>query len=95
MKQGPIEYHFFPSDTKSLIKQIGKETLLQCLKQMLLIRNFEIRAESSLSLKSKVGRVLPLLYGARADPNEKLLSVSWVKNNGGSLLTDAMHSLFF
>lgn len=54
MKQGPIEYHFFPSDTKSLIKEIGKETLLQCLKQMLLIRNFEIRAESAY-LQGKVG----------------------------------------
>jgi pyruvate dehydrogenase E1 component alpha subunit len=54
MKQGPIEYHFFPSDTKSLIQKIGKETLLQCLKQMLLIRNFEIRAESAY-LQGKVG----------------------------------------
>ncbi len=54
MKQGPIEYHFFPSDTESLIKKIGKETLLQCLKQMLLIRNFEIRAESAY-LQGNVG----------------------------------------
>ncbi len=54
MKQGPIEYHFFPSDTKSLIQKIGKETLLKCLKQMLLIRNFEIRAESAY-LQGKVG----------------------------------------
>lgn len=54
MKQGPIEYHFFPSDTKSLIQKIGKETLLQCLKEMLLIRNFEIRAESAY-LQGKVG----------------------------------------
>jgi len=54
MKQGPIEYHFFPSDTQSLIKKIGKETLLHCLKQMLLIRNFETRAESAY-LQGKVG----------------------------------------
>lgn len=54
MKQGPIEYHFFPSDTKSLIQKIGKEKLLECLKQMLLIRNFEIRAESAY-LQGKVG----------------------------------------
>jgi pyruvate dehydrogenase E1 component alpha subunit len=54
MKQGPIEYHFFPSDTKSLLKKIGKEALLQNLKQMLLIRNFEIRAESAY-LQGKVG----------------------------------------
>ncbi|HEX2579381.1 MAG TPA: pyruvate dehydrogenase (acetyl-transferring) E1 component subunit alpha [Rhabdochlamydiaceae bacterium] len=54
MKQRSIEYHFFPSDTNSLIKQIGKETLLHCLKQMLLIRNFEIRAESAY-LQGKVG----------------------------------------
>ncbi|MBS0647685.1 MAG: pyruvate dehydrogenase (acetyl-transferring) E1 component subunit alpha [Verrucomicrobia bacterium] len=49
-----IEYHFFPSDTKSLVKKIGKETLLECLKQMLLIRNFEIRAESAY-LQGKIG----------------------------------------
>jgi pyruvate dehydrogenase E1 component alpha subunit len=54
MKQGPIKYNFFPSDTKSLIQKIGKETLLQYLKQMLLIRNFEIRAESAY-LQGKIG----------------------------------------
>jgi pyruvate dehydrogenase E1 component alpha subunit len=50
----PIEYHFFPSESKSLIQKIGKETLLECLKQMLLIRNFEIRAESAY-LQGKIG----------------------------------------
>lgn len=50
----PIEYHFFPSEAKSLIQKIGKETLLECLKQMLLIRNFEIRAESAY-LQGKIG----------------------------------------
>jgi pyruvate dehydrogenase E1 component alpha subunit len=54
MKQGPIEYHFFSSDTKGLIKKIGKEKLVHCLKQMLLIRNFEIRAESAY-LQGKIG----------------------------------------
>ena len=54
MKRGSIEYHFFPSDTKNLIQKIGKETLIHCLKQMLLIRNFEIRAEAAY-LQGKVG----------------------------------------
>jgi pyruvate dehydrogenase E1 component alpha subunit len=53
-REGPVEYHFFPSDTKSLIQKIGKEKLLHCLKEMLLIRNFEIRAESAY-LQGKVG----------------------------------------
>jgi len=53
MKQ-PVEYKFFPSESKSLIQKIGKEALLGCLKQMLLIRNFEIRAESAY-LQGKIG----------------------------------------
>ncbi len=65
MKQGPIEYHFFPSDTKSLIQKIGKEKLLLCLKQMLLIRNFEIRAESAY-LQGKIGGFFHSYMGQEA-----------------------------
>lgn len=39
--------HFFPADQKQVIKELGKETLLENLKRMLLIRNFEMRAESA------------------------------------------------
>jgi pyruvate dehydrogenase E1 component subunit alpha len=65
MKKGSIEYHFFPSDTKSLVKKIGKEKLLHCLKQMLLIRNFEIRAESAY-LQGKIGGFFHSYMGQEA-----------------------------
>src|ERR1700685_3358749 len=65
MKQGPIAYHLFPSDTKNLIKKIGKEKLLHCLKQMLLIRNFEIRAESAY-LQGKIGGFFHSYMGQEA-----------------------------
>lgn len=38
---------FFDVDTSKVMKTLGKERLLACLKQMLLIRNFEMRAEAS------------------------------------------------
>lgn len=44
-KHSPIT--FFPHDTKSVIKKLGKNTLLELLRQFLLIRNFEIRAEAA------------------------------------------------
>jgi pyruvate dehydrogenase E1 component alpha subunit len=61
----PVEYHFFPSDTKKLIQSIGKEKLLAALKQMLLIRNFEIRAESAY-LQGKVGGFFHSYMGQEA-----------------------------
>lgn len=42
-----INHSFFPSDTKKLITELGKEKLLETLKKMVLIRNFEIRSESA------------------------------------------------
>ena len=44
-KQGKI--HFLPDNKKKWIKTLGKEHLLQALRSMLLIRNFEMRAESA------------------------------------------------
>lgn len=44
-KQGKI--HFLPDNKKKWIKTLGKEHLLQALRSMLLIRNFELRAESA------------------------------------------------
>lgn len=40
-------YNFFPSNSKDLIAKLGKDTLLECLRRMLLIRTFEVRAESA------------------------------------------------
>lgn len=49
MKKTPydIERQYFPYDKAQVIKKLGKEALLRNLKRMLLIRNFEIRAESA------------------------------------------------
>jgi pyruvate dehydrogenase E1 component alpha subunit len=37
--------HFFPDNKKKLLKELGKERLIETLRKMVLIRNFEIRAE--------------------------------------------------
>lgn len=46
--------HFFQCDEKKIIHEIGQENLLRYLKQMLLIRNFEIRGEAAYQ-QGKVG----------------------------------------
>lgn len=65
MSSKKIDYHYFPSDAKGLIKKLGKEKLLASLKQMLLIRNFEIRAESAY-LQGKVGGFFHSYMGQEA-----------------------------
>jgi pyruvate dehydrogenase E1 component alpha subunit len=47
-------YHFFPHDTDKLVRSLGKDTLIAILKEMLLIRNFEIRGEAAYQ-QGKVG----------------------------------------
>src|SRR5580700_10216930 len=61
----PISYHFFPSDSSQVIKELGKESLLQQLKKMLLIRNFEIRAEAAY-LQGKIGGFFHSYMGQEA-----------------------------
>lgn len=46
--------HFYQCDPKKVVAEIGKEALLSCLRQMLLIRNFEIRGEAAYQ-QGKVG----------------------------------------
>jgi pyruvate dehydrogenase E1 component alpha subunit len=46
--------NYYKSDPKALIAKIGKEALLDSLKKMLLIRNFEIRGEQAYQ-QGKVG----------------------------------------
>jgi len=58
-------YNFFPSDPKLIIDNLGKEKLFYYLKQMLLIRNFEIRAESAY-LQGKVGGFFHSYMGQEA-----------------------------
>lgn len=64
-REEPVQYHFFPSDTKAIIAKLGKEKLLRYLKEMLLIRNFEIRAESAY-LQGKVGGFFHSYMGQEA-----------------------------
>jgi pyruvate dehydrogenase E1 component alpha subunit len=49
-----IAYHFFKHDPDKVLKELGKETLLKMLKQMLAIRNLEIRGEAAYQ-QGKVG----------------------------------------
>lgn len=65
MKKEPIKYHFFSSDTEKVIAALGKQTLLNCLRSMLLIRNFEIRAEAAYQ-QGKVGGFFHSYMGQEA-----------------------------
>lgn len=42
-----LKYNFFPSDSSKILQQLDKSILLENLRRMQLIRNFEIRAESA------------------------------------------------
>ncbi len=56
---------FFPYDKNSLVAELGKERLLESLKRMLLIRNFELRAESAY-LQGKIGGFFHSYMGQEA-----------------------------
>lgn len=60
-----IDYHFFPSDQKQLMKELGKEGLIENLRRMLLIRNFEVRAEAAYQ-QGKVGGFFHAYIGQEA-----------------------------
>jgi len=55
----------FSHDPEKVIKELGKETIIENLKKMLLIRNFEIRAESAY-LHGKVGGFFHSYVGQEA-----------------------------
>jgi pyruvate dehydrogenase E1 component alpha subunit len=59
------KYNFFASDASKVIAELGKETLIQQLKKMLLIRNFEIRAEAAY-LQGKIGGFFHSYMGQEA-----------------------------
>lgn len=65
VKNKKDEIHFFAHDIEKIVKQLGKEKLIECLKKMLLIRNFEIRAESAY-LQGKVGGFFHSYIGQEA-----------------------------
>lgn len=56
---------FFPSDRKKVIEQLGASMLLENLRHMLLIRNFEIRAEAAYQ-HGKIGGFFHAYIGQEA-----------------------------
>lgn len=65
MPKSESDYHYFSHDQKKLIKELGKDELLEVLKKMLLIRNFEIRAESAY-LQGEIGGFFHSYMGQEA-----------------------------
>jgi len=59
------EHHIFSHDLEKIIKSLGKEKLIEQLKKMLLIRNFEMRAEAAY-LQGKVGGFFHSYIGQEA-----------------------------
>lgn len=57
--------HYFKADRAKLIKQLGPQVLIKCLKEMILIRNFEIRSESAYQ-QGKIGGFFHAYIGQEA-----------------------------
>jgi pyruvate dehydrogenase E1 component alpha subunit len=64
-KQALITYNFFPNHLEKEIALLGREKLLFVLEQMLLIRNFETRAEGAY-LQGKIGGFFHSYIGQEA-----------------------------
>ncbi len=60
-----IKYNFFPTDRQEVIKKLGQDVLIENLRKMLLIRNFEIRAESAYQ-QGKIGGFFHAYIGQEA-----------------------------
>lgn len=57
--------HMFQVDRQAVIKQLGPDILKKCLAQMLLIRNFELRAEAAYQ-QGKIGGFFHAYIGQEA-----------------------------
>ncbi|MBM3207416.1 MAG: pyruvate dehydrogenase (acetyl-transferring) E1 component subunit alpha [Chlamydiae bacterium] len=64
-KDSASKYHFFKSDAEKAIADLGKENILQHLSHMLLIRNFELRAEAAYQ-QGKIGGFFHSYIGQEA-----------------------------
>ncbi|MCI0381614.1 MAG: pyruvate dehydrogenase (acetyl-transferring) E1 component subunit alpha [Chlamydiae bacterium] len=64
-KTGPPKYQFFSHDLEKVVKEVGREKLIACLKEMLLIRNFELKAEGAY-LSGKIGGFFHSYMGQEA-----------------------------
>lgn len=60
-----IKYHFYPFDREKIFRELGRDYLIERLKDMLLIRNFEIRAESAYQ-QGKIGGFFHAYIGQEA-----------------------------
>ena len=60
-----VRHTFFPSDASQWLKKTNSETLIDCLRQMMKIRHFEIRAEAAY-LQGKVGGFFHSYIGQEA-----------------------------
>ncbi|MEM1282603.1 MAG: pyruvate dehydrogenase (acetyl-transferring) E1 component subunit alpha [Chlamydiota bacterium] len=60
-----VEYQFFPSNKNDVLKSLGHDRVLECLKRMLLIRNFETRAEAAY-LQGNIGGFFHSYIGQEA-----------------------------
>jgi len=64
-KKSNSSRNFFPCDSTKILKQLGPEKLEQALQKMLLIRNFETRAEAAY-LQGKIGGFFHSYVGQEA-----------------------------
>lgn len=69
---------FFSSNIESIIRELGKEKLITALRDMLMIRNFEMRAEAAY-LQTKVGGFFHSYIGQEAIQTAAVLALG--KNN--------------
>jgi len=66
--------NFFPSNPQDIAKMLGKDGLTHVLKNMLLIRNFEIRAESAYQM-GKIGGFFHAYIGQEAVQTAAVLAM--------------------
>lgn len=65
MDRHPVSRQYFPVDAKQVIAELGKDTLIECFRRMLLTRNIEVRAESAYQ-QGKVGGFFHAYIGQEA-----------------------------
>lgn len=65
MNKESVKYNMFPSDRQAVMKKLGRDVLIENLRRMLFIRNFEIRAESAYQ-QGKIGGFFHAYIGQEA-----------------------------
>ncbi len=75
----PLKYNFFESNLDEVIKALGQKKLSEILKEMVLIRQFELRAESAYQ-QGKVGGFFHAYMGQEAIQAAATLAMGKEKN---------------